>query len=316
MMTVSDDGTFAAAPQQPSRNHGMRMEPGEPILARAPHRIGKVALVTRDLAQVSRFYREVIGLRVMEEKPGSVRLGTGSSVLLELRHEPDARIRSPREAGLFHTAFLLPSRADLGAWLDFAAQRRVVIHGASDHLVSEAVYLSDPEGNGIEIYADRPSSAWPRMGDGMFAMPSEPLYLQDLLRAGANRPWSGFPEGGIVGHMHLLVGTIAPAENFYADLLGFDVTCRYPGGSFYGSGGYHHQLATNIWNSRGAAPITGTATGLAEFELIARDEAVVAATRERLLRAGYPMADGDRGLHIHDPWGIPIHLKASPVRGE
>jgi catechol 2,3-dioxygenase len=292
------------------------MEPGEPILARAPHRIGKVALVTRDLAQVSRFYQDVIGLRVVEEKPGTVRLGTGSSVLLELRHKPDARIRSPREAGLFHTAFLLPSRVDLGAWLDFAAQRRVLIHGASDHLVSEAIYLSDPEGNGIEIYADRPSSAWPCMGDGMFAMPSEPLDLQDLLRAGADRPWSGFPEDGIVGHMHLQVGAIAPAENFYADLLGFDITCRYPGGSFYGSGGYHHQLATNIWNSRGAAPITDTATGLAEFELVARDEAVVAATHERLLRAGYPMADGDRGLHIHDPWGISILLKASSVRGE
>lgn len=314
-MATSDTRTRVAA-TQPSRLQEAGAAQEASILDRAPHRIGTVTLIVRDLARVGRFYQDVIGLRVLEETAETVRLGTGSSALLELRHEPEARIRSPREAGLFHTAFLLPNRADLGAWLSFAAQRRFSIHGASDHLVSEAIYLSDPEGNGLEIYADRPSSVWPHNEDGMIDMPSDPLDLQDLLRAGSGRPWSGFPEGGSVGHLHLQVGALVPAETFYAELLGLSITCRYPGGSFYGSGGYHHQLATNIWNSRGASPRADKVTGLVEFEILARDEEIVAAAQERLDRAGYPISQDERALRVQDPWGISILLGTRAARGK
>lgn len=283
---------------------------GDPVLAHAPHRIGKVTLAVRDLAAVSRFYQDVIGLGVVEAEASGTRLGVGSTVLLELRHAPDARMRSPKEAGLFHTAFLLPSRADLGAWVASIAERRLPVHGASDHIVSEAIYLADPEGNGIEVYADRPSAAW-RGADGAITMSTDPLDLPDLLRAGEGRRWSGFPEGGCVGHMHLQVGALAPAEEFYAGLLGFDITSRYPGGTFYGSGGYHHQLATNIWNSRGAEPRHDPVTGLAGFEIVAARDDIVQATRERLARAGHAFAERERGLEVQDPWGIPILLQAA-----
>ena len=275
------------------------------VLANAPHRIGKVTLSVRELDRVSGFYLDTLGLQLLKQEPGLVQLGVGSSILLELRHNPSARARSSREAGLFHTAFLLPSRADLAAWVGFAAQNRIRISGASDHLVSEAIYLADPEGNGIEIYADRPSSTWAK-ADGSFVMATEPLDFQDLARAAEGRSWSGFPAAGTVGHVHLQVGELAPADAFYSDLLGFPITCRYPGASFYGSGGYHHQLASNVWNSRGAGPRSDETTGLANIE-ISVDAAVLDAVRSRL---SPPAADADHGsrLSLRDPWGTFITL--------
>jgi catechol 2,3-dioxygenase len=276
----------------------------DPVLATAPHRISKVALVVRDLDHVAGFYRDVIGLREISREAGTLRLGTDSTTLVELRHEPSAQVRSPRDAGLFHTAFLLPERADLGAWLAFAAERRVSIQGASDHLVSEAIYLADPEGNGIEIYADRPSADWAWDGDAV-RMSTDALDAQDLIRAAEGREWHGFPQGGNVGHVHLQVGAIAPAEAFYGDVLGFDVTARYPGGSFFGSGGYHHQLAANIWNSRGAAPRTERTTGLADVEITV-DRDTIEAVRSRA--TGEPERNGESRLTLRDPWNTSVTL--------
>jgi catechol 2,3-dioxygenase len=301
---TSPDTTVAADSARRQSSDPQRSAAG-PVLANAPHRVGKVTLTIRDLDRVAAFYQDVIGLEVLEQEPTLVRLGAGGSVLLELRQDPHARFRSPHDAGLFHTAFLLPSRADLGAWLGAAAERRIPIHGASDHLVSEAIYLADPEGNGIEVYADRPSATWTR-NNGMLVMPSEPLDVQDLLCAAAGRAWSNFPATGTVGHVHLQVGAIAPAEAFYGDVLGFDITCRYPGGSFYGSGGYHHQLATNIWNSRGAPVRQEPTTGLADVEIIA-EPPVLDAVRSRLPQeqtgAGSPTQ-----LSLRDPWGTSITM--------
>ena len=275
-------------------------------LQAAPHRIGEVALIVRDIEAVSGFYRSVLGLQVVESGRGKIRLGAGGSVLLELRHDPDARLHSRREAGLFHTAFLLPGREELGAWLAFAARQGVQLTGAADHLVSEAVYLTDPEGNGIEIYVDRPRAAWRRTG-GMIEMTSDPLDLNDLMAAARTRAWSAFPEDGVIGHVHLQVGDIAAAEAFYGDVLGFDITCRYRGASFYGSGGYHHQLATNVWNSRGAAERAGRTTGLGELELVV-DHEVLETVRARTpsgMREAAPS-----GLSVQDPWGTLITLRS------
>ena len=281
-----------------------------PVLAAAPHRIGTISLVVRDLDTVSRFYEDAIGLNVLERFGGTARLGTASTVLLEVVHDPAARRCGPREAGLFHTAFLLPSRADLGAWIAFASEQRITVHGASDHAVSEAVYLSDPEGNGIEIYADRSADQWPVTPTG-YAMPSDPLDIQALVEAAGGRHWRGFPDDRIVGHMHLQVGAIAPAEAFYRDLLGFDITCRYPGGSFFGSGGYHHQIATNIWNSRNAAPRKDAVTGLSCFELIARDRSVVDGAAGRLTAASVATTPLKGGFAVQDPWGTRILLRTT-----
>jgi catechol 2,3-dioxygenase len=269
----------------------------------APMHIGKVTLVVHDLDRVSDFYQQALGLHRLHADGGVVQLGSGGAVLLELRRDTAARRHSRRDAGLFHTAFLLPTRAELGRWMKHAAETRLPLQGASDHLVSEALYLADPEGNGIEIYADRPVSAWKRV-DGMVEMPSDPLDIANLMAAAGEERWKSVPDGALVGHVHLQVGAIAPAEEFYAGLLGFDVTCRYQGGSFYGSGGYHHHLASNVWNSRGAPARSEPTTGLADVELL--------VAREILTGLAKKLSRGDaQTLALRDPWGTGITVRAA-----
>ncbi|MEI2807628.1 VOC family protein [Albidovulum sp.] len=267
--------------------------------ASAPVEIGRVALTVRDIGAVAAFYETVIGLRPLASDGGLRRLGAGGRVLLELRADPAARPADPRAAGLFHTAFLLPSRADLGAWLRHVAGARVPLQGASDHLVSEAIYLADPEGNGIEVYVDRPRADWPREG-GRIRMATEPLDLPALASA-ARTPWAGAPEGTVVGHVHLQVGAVAAAEEFYSGRLGFDLVTHYPGAAFFSSGGYHHHLATNVWNSRGAGRRSEGAAGLAGVELLAGPE-----DHDRLAAA--LAASGGT-----DPWGTPVSVAAKPA---
>jgi catechol 2,3-dioxygenase len=276
--------------------------------ATAPLRIGRVRLRVRDLHAVSGFYQRVIGLAVIDQSAGGVTLGAGSVPLLELLADPTAKPRDPRDAGLFHIAFLLPTRADLSRWLAHAVKLGVKLQGASDHIVSEAIYLADPEGNGIEIYADRPISRW-RDGSGQIRMATEPLDTPDLLDAGTG-DWAGYPLAGIIGHVHLQVGDTGVADGFYRDILGLDVASRYPGASFFGSGGYHHQFAGNIWNSRRAGPRPEGAAGLEAVEIIARDPALRTAILARAEDAGIEITtEGDTPM-LRDPWGTAIALTA------
>ena len=267
--------------------------------ASAPLEIGRVALTVNDLPRVADFYAAALGLETLSRDGETRVLGAGDTPLLELRGDRAARRRSPREAGLFHTAFLMPSRPALARWLIHAANSRVPLQGASDHLVSEAIYLADPEGNGIEVYVDRPRAAW-TVADGSIQMATEALDLNDLA-ATADRPWSGAPEGMVVGHVHLQVGDLAGAEAFYGDTLGFALTTRYPGALFFGAGGYHHHIGANVWNSRGAGARSYPATGLADLEILAdaTEHAAIVA------RAG-----GDR---LADPWGTSVTLRARGV---
>ncbi|GAA0596281.1 VOC family protein [Craurococcus roseus] len=278
-------------------------------LGTAPMRIGRVRLRVRDCAGVAGFYRDVLGLVPLEEAAGRVVLGAAGTALLELVGDPSLAPLDRRQAGLFHTAFLLPDRASLARWLRFAAERRIRLHGASDHGVSEAIYLADPEGNGIEVYADRPVSAWHSEG-GRVDMPSDPLDLEGLLAAAADGRWTGMPAGGVVGHVHLQVGDTVAAELFYRDLLGFDVTCRYPGGSFFGAGGYHHQLAANAWNSRGAGPRPDRMAGLDAVELVVPDGAARIAVEGRARAAGLGVEGEGAARVLRDPWGTAITLVA------
>lgn len=273
----------------------------------APMRIGTVRLKVRDLEKVSAFYQRVLGLAERKSGDTCVLLGTAATSLLELEGDPTLAPNDPQQAGLFHTAFLLPTRADLARWLAHAAKAQVAIQGASDHRVSEAIYLADPEGNGIEVYADRPTRQW-RTAKGDVRMATDPLDVQDLLKSAGDGAWQGFPDGGSIGHVHLQVGETGAADRFYRDILGFDMTARYPGAGFYGSGGYHHQIAGNVWNSRRAGTRPEAMAGLASLGIIVRDEARLDAIAERAAAADLP-ADREGGaLVLRDPWGTQINL--------
>jgi catechol 2,3-dioxygenase len=271
--------------------------------------IGKVTLTVNDLDRVSGFYQEAVGLHLLRNDASTAELGVDGKTLLELRRDTTARRRSPREAGLFHTAFLLPSRADLGRWIKHAMKTRPPVVGASDHGVSEALYLSDPEGNGVEIYSDRPVLSW-QWKDGLVNMPSDPLDIDAVVATSGGGEWKGFPEGSAVGHVHLQVGATPAAETFYSTVLGFTVTSRYPGGTFYGADGYHHHLATNIWNSRGAGARSYPSTGLANIEIVASRDFLAAASAKST-GAGISTAEPPMALTMSDPWGTEISIRAS-----
>lgn len=282
--------------------------PNPPGAAADPLRVGGVALVVRDLPRVEAFYRDVLGLRAVERAPDAVRLGAADGPgFLDLLHRPDARPDDPAQAGLFHTAFLLPSRAHLGAWLVHAGALRVPLTGASDHAVSEAVYLDDPEGNGVEVYADRPRDAW-RWRDGQVEMTTEPLDVTGLLRDSASRGafrggWAGAPAGTRIGHVHLRVGDVAQAVRFYADRLGLDPVSARPGAAFLSTGGYHHHVAVNTWRSAGAGPRDPARAGLALVTLEAADAAVSDAVAAR---AGATDLARDG---VRDPWGTLLRVR-------
>ncbi|GGE08332.1 catechol 2,3-dioxygenase [Gemmobacter megaterium] len=264
--------------------------------------MGRVALVVRDIDKVGAWYEQAVGLHLLRRDGETAWYGAGDTVLLELRRDTAARMRDRNEAGLFHTAFLLPDRASLGQWVADAAARQTRVDGAADHLVSETLYLTDPEGNGVEIYADRPREAWTRRGIEV-QMASDPLDIPALVASAAGREaWQGVPDGTVIGHVHLQAGAIPDADAFYSGVLGLDLTARYPGASFYAADGYHHHLGANIWNSRGAAPRSFPSTGLAEVE-IRLDATRAAAIRDRATVATV----GDR-LILTDPWNTPISL--------
>ncbi|WP_181708630.1 VOC family protein [Chthonobacter rhizosphaerae] len=223
-----------------------------PVLPSAT-RMGPVVLAVRDVDRMEAFYRSVIGLEPLARDGRGVALGTRDGVpLLVLSARPDFKPASPRAPGLFHTAFLLPSRADLGRFVRHFADAGVRVGGASDHLVSEALYLDDPEGNGIEVYRDRPRSEWPLTDTGI-RMATVALDIRSVVAAGdeAGGGWSGAPEGTRVGHVHLKVSDLDASLSFYRDRLGFDLMATYPGACFVAAGGYHHHLGLNVWASRG-----------------------------------------------------------------
>lgn len=259
----------------------------------APLTLGRVILTVHDLDKTGAFYEHAVGLQKLSGDSTTALYGADDNVLLELNADRGTRKSTPREAGLFHTAFLLPQRSDLGAWLHHASANRFPLQGASDHLVSEAMYLADPEGNGVEIYIDRPRSEWTTK-NGEIQMSTDYLDLQSVADT-ARGPWAGAPEGTVVGHVHLQVGQLAAAEDFYANTLGFEVTNHYPGANFYGSGGYHHHLASNVWNSRNAGPRDFPATGLRAVEIVGEKQALD-AIREKT------------GNDVKDPWGTSFLL--------
>lgn len=200
-----------------------------------------------DLPRQTRFYQDLLGFEVLEASPERVELGSRGEKLLGLQSGAQVA-KDPCQDGLFHAAWLLPERADLGAWLRAAQENGVALSGASDHGVSEAIYLSDPEGNGLEIYWDKPPDEWPYRS-GRLAMVTESLDIPSLLNGAKGRSWQGFPAGAELGHLHFQSHQMEKASDFYEN-LGFELSQTYPGARFLGKDGYHHDVAINQWQAR------------------------------------------------------------------
>jgi catechol 2,3-dioxygenase len=270
---------------------------------------GAVRLQVADLARSLAYYERVLGFDVLRRDAGGAALvPRGSDTpLIELHERPGAQ-PVPRRGrlGLFHFAILLPDRAALGRFLSHLAE--IGAHaGMSDHLVSEALYLNDPDGLGIEVYADRPRDQW-RYEGREIAMATIPLDAQDVMKAGRGESWAGMPGGTVMGHVHLHVGDLATAEAFYHRALGFDkVVWGYPGALFMSAGGYHHHLGTNTW-ATGATPAAETEARLLDWELVLPDGAAVMAATRSLEAAGYPVEPSATGTLVRDPWGTAVRL--------
>lgn len=234
--------------------------------------IGHVRLTVRDLARSLPFYCDVLGFQELSREGLMARLSADSDrVAIELNERRDAVPKPHRSTGLFHFAILVPARAALGRSLRRLADQQWPLSGAADHLVSEALYLNDPDGLGIEIYRDRPRDTW-RTADGELAMATDPLDLRSVANEpGAETPWQGLESGTVIGHVHLHVSRLEVGEAFYCGEIGFEPTVRrYPGALFVSAGGYHHHLGMNTWVGVGAPPPPEKAVGLQSFTVEAR----------------------------------------------
>ena len=261
--------------------------------------VGEVHLTVADLQRSVDYYRAAIGLAVLERADGRVTLGAGSTALLVLVEEPGAR-PSAGHTGLFHFALLVPERADLARWLAHAAADRVPMTGMSDHFVSEALYLSDPDGHGIEIYWDRPRDVW----EGQVAerMTSLPLDVQDLIGTLGEPPgdYAGLPSRTVMGHVHLRVANVAESVAFYRDVLGFALMAQLGSqAAFLAAGGYHHHIGANTWQSRGAGPPPPGTAALRHATIRLPDE----GERDRLIRLVADAEEAEAGPLIRDPSG-------------
>jgi catechol 2,3-dioxygenase len=279
------------------------------LASRTPLHIGAIGLIARDLDLLTGFYRDLLGLTELARDNRRSRLGVGGVTLIEIEHRPDARPDDPRTAGLYHTAFLMPTRADHARWILHVARNRVPISGASDHGVSEAFYLDDPEGNGIEVYNDRPPERW-NWENGLVTMPTRQLDIEAILREvdPATADYPAAPLGLRIGHIHLRVGEVGKAEEYYRGAVGLELTRRRGGATFMSSGGYHHHVGANVWHSDGAGPRDDDRAGLGWFSVEAADRNTFAAMQSRLEVAQAPVTTIDGGFETADPWGTRIRF--------
>ncbi|CCE02631.1 VOC family protein [Bradyrhizobium sp. STM 3809] len=282
---------------------------GPTFASRTPIRIGMMTLRVNDPDKVAAFYRDVIGLSLLQRTETTVQLGAAGVPLIELQARPDASRESPRAAGLFHTAFLMPTRKDLARWLVHVARNRTPLTGFADHNVSEAVYLDDPEGNGVEVYADRAPELW-QWREGSVTMGTEQLDVDDLVALTDTRTtnYAAAPDGLRIGHVHLKVGDLGEASRFYAGLIGLNPTRTIDRAAFLSSGRYHHHIGANTWRSAGAGRRDEATTGLSWFSFEVKSEDVLAAQEARLRQAGAVVTALSNGFETADPWGTRVRL--------
>jgi catechol 2,3-dioxygenase len=280
--------------------------------------MGTVHLTVSDVDRSQAFYAQVLGLRSSEQDSGEVALaGADGRVLVQLHGDSSAPALDRRATGLFHLAVLLPTRLDLAFALARLSASRWPLDGASDHLVSEALYLSDPDGNGLEIYRDRPREEW-RVRDGQLEMATLPLDLRDVAGelAAATEAQPRLPAGTRIGHVHLQVSELAETERFYSAVLGFEVMVRgYPGALFVAAGGYHHHLGLNTWNSAGSGPPVPGALGLRHYEIQVPDLAALDSVLARVEEQGVPIESADEiapnARRLRDPSGNAVVLRTA-----
>ncbi|WP_135553544.1 VOC family protein [Paenibacillus cymbidii] len=273
-------------------------------------RIGNVYLRVSNLERSLRFYTEVVGMRVLEEGNGAAILGAEDGRRLLRLREVEHAIVPPRRsaAGLYHFAILLPDRKSLGLVLRHLLAAGVHV-GHSDHLVSEALYIADPDNNGIELYADRPQHLWRRDAKGEYAMALDPIDKEGLLREAGDTPWSGLPAGTTIGHIHLHVSDLAAAQRFYHDVLGFNIMGHMADSAlFIAAGDYHHHIGLNIWAGQGAQLAPDNATGLDRFEIVVPDKTALDEIVFRLQQAGIPFEAAPDTLALHDSSGIALQI--------
>jgi catechol 2,3-dioxygenase len=280
-------------------------------------RLGPVALVVTDLQRSLCFYSEVIGLAVRSRGAGVAELGTAAATLLRLSEDRRAR-RPGREAGLYHFALLFPTREELARAGMRVLRARWRIDGASDHGTHEAIYLPDPDGIGVELAADRPRAQWPDYASSEFAgRGPAPLDLRALLGRVAGEPPSRAAGPGLaIGHVHLHVGELRAAREFYCDGLGFEVMAALPTAVFVSFAGYHHQVAFNLWRGRAVPPASQATVGLDHWTLVLADEREHRRVRERLAAIDAVVSESTGGAIVRDPAGIAVALSARQEPGQ
>jgi catechol 2,3-dioxygenase len=280
-----------------------------PSLLPAATRIGAATLRVADADRSLRWYVDMMGLELIERASKRILLGAGGKTFLVLEVRAGAAPRDENTTGLYHIAILVPDRPSLGAVLTRIAKAGVRL-GASDHLVSEALYIWDPDNNGLEIYRDRPREEWNWDG-GTVRMATDPLDLRDLAAEALGKEHEPVPAGTRMGHVHLQVGDLAKAKKFYCDVLGFEQTAGRGGALFVSAGGYHHHIGLNTWHSLNAPPPAENAAGLVVFEIVMPDRTALTALKDRLRAAGHATKDDGDGFHVRDPWGTAIRVLAA-----
>lgn len=272
--------------------------------------IGLVKLRISQLERSLTYYTEVIGLKILRQDHKTADLtADGHTVLLQLEEIENAKIL-PRQsvAGLYHFAILVPDRTSLGLVLRNLAVRNQQI-GQGDHLVSEALYLYDPDNNGIEIYADRPRSTWQKDERGQYIMATDPVDVDGLLALAEGKEWTGLPAGTIIGHVHFHVPTLAAARQFYVDILGFEIVLTDDRSVlFISAGGYHHHLGLNVWAGVGAPVAPADAVGISYYTLKMPDQASIQEVAHRAKTAGIPVEEKEGQLWLTDPSHIQVRF--------
>jgi catechol 2,3-dioxygenase len=271
--------------------------------------VGEVVINVEDIKRSQAFYQEIIGFRVLEKSEKKATFTTdGVTALLTIEQPEGVKPKERRTTGLYHFAILLPERRDLGSFIQHLIQKDHSIQGASDHLVSEALYMADPDGNGIEVYSDRQSASW-NWQDLEVAMTSEALDIQSILAESEGVRWNGLPSGTLMGHIHLHVADLAKSEKFYTRGLGFDIVNRYGGQAlFLSTGQYHHHIGLNTWNGVGAQMPGKNSVGLQHFTLVLPSETVMEKIVEQLNNVGAEVSKDETGVFTVDPSGNRIKL--------
>jgi catechol 2,3-dioxygenase len=264
-------------------------------------RLGYLHLTVSNLDRSLAFYQNTLGFQIHQREGDTLYLGAGGSDRLALTERPGA-VRVRRATGLYHFAILVPSRRELARVIRRVAETRAPVQGASDHLVSEALYLPDPDGNGIEVYRDRPRAEWPTV-NGQIAMATEPLDVDGVMSELDRQPgdWPGLDPQTVLGHMHLHVRDIPEAQTFYHDVLGFDVIANLGTALFVSAGGYHHHIGLNTWGTLGAKPAPAGSIGLRYFTIQLPTSADVDEVVARARSAGAPIEEHFAGTLVRDP---------------